>query len=92
MTAFLDNRERDFRVPGTAQSPLDDTRVAALLNWIVHEFSPGEMPADFVAFSTEEVARHRRPPLTEVERVRRELLQAIAAREAAAAAPVTSTH
>ena len=44
------------------------------------------MPADFVPFTAEEVARHRRPPLSEVASVRRELLRAIAAREASAAA------
>ena len=76
-------REYLIRVPGTAQSPLDDARVAALLNWIVREFSPAEAPADFAAFTAEEVARHRRPPLTEVDRVRRDLLQAIAARAGA---------
>lgn len=79
-------REYLIRVPGTAQSELSDARVAALLNWIIREFSPAEVPADFVPFTAEEVARHRRPPLSEVASVRRELLRAIAAREASAAA------
>jgi len=84
-------REYLIRVPGTAQSELSDARVAALLNWIVREFSPAQVPADFVPFTAEEVARHRRPPLSEVDGVRRDLLRAIAAREeAASAAPASA--
>jgi mono/diheme cytochrome c family protein len=78
-------REYLIRVPGTAQSGLSDARIAALLNWIVHEFSPGELPADFTPYTAEEVARHRRAPLTEVERVRQGLLRAIAVPETSAA-------
>jgi mono/diheme cytochrome c family protein len=85
-------REYLIRVPGTAQSPLNDARVAALLNWIVREFSPREVPADFAAFTAEEVARYRRPPLTEVESVRRGLQRAIAGREGAVVPPATSTR
>ena len=40
-------REYLVRVPGTAQSELDDARTAALLNWLLREFSPDEIPADF---------------------------------------------
>ena len=80
-------REYLIRVPGTAQSELSDARVATLLNWIVREFSPDQVPPDFVPFTAEEVARFRHPPLSEVDGVRRELLRAIAAREQAAAAP-----
>ena len=34
-------REYLIRVPGTAQSELDDAHTAALLTWLVREFSPG---------------------------------------------------
>jgi hypothetical protein len=74
-------REYLIRVPGTAQSELSNARIAALLNWIVQEFSPGEVPPDFTPYTAEEVARRRQPPLTEVERVRHDLLRAIAAHE-----------
>ena len=79
-------REYLIRVPGTAQSELSDARVAALLNWIVREFSPREVPADFAAYTGEEVAHHRRPPLTDPWSVRRDLLQAIAVRDNEASA------
>jgi mono/diheme cytochrome c family protein len=72
-------REYLMRVPGTAQSELSDARTAALLNWMLHEFSAEEIPTDFVPFSEEEVAHYRRPPLTDAAARRRQLLQAIAA-------------
>jgi hypothetical protein len=74
-------REYLIRVPGTSQSELDDARVAALLNWILREFSPAEVPPDFAPFSAEEVTRHRRPPLIDVVGTRRTLVQAIAERQ-----------
>jgi hypothetical protein len=78
-------REYLIRVPGTAQSELSDARTATLLNWIVHEFSAGEVPADFVPYTEAEITRHRRPPLTDVVVVRRDLVRAIEAHEAAGA-------
>lgn len=77
-------REYLIRVPGTAQSELNDARTAALLNWILHEFSPAELPADFVPYSEAEVRRVRRPPLTDVAATRRALIRAIATHEGAA--------
>jgi hypothetical protein len=74
-------REYLIRVPGTSQSELSDARVARLLNWLVREFSAAEVPADFEPFTDAEVSRHRRPPLTDVARLRGELLQAIDATE-----------
>ena len=68
-------REYLVRVPGTAQSELDDARTAALLNWLVREFSPAEVPADFVPFTAAEVARYRHAPLTDVDTVRRALVR-----------------
>lgn len=77
-------REYLIRVPGTAQSELDDAHTAALLNWLVYEFSRNEVPADFVPYSAEEVGRWRRAPLIDVFATRRELIRAI---EAAATSP-----
>ena len=77
-------REYLIRVPGTAQSELSDARVARLLNWILYEFSAAEVPVDFAPFTEEEVTRDRRSPLPDVFAARRELMRAIAAREAPA--------
>jgi hypothetical protein len=77
-------REYLIRVPGSAQSELDDARTAALLNWVVDEFGPQEVAADFQPFTEQEITQHRRPPLTEVQQVRQHLIEAIASRERAA--------
>jgi len=76
-------REYLIRVPGSAQSELDDARTAALLNWMIKEYGPTEVAADFRPFTESEVARHRRPPLTEVQEVRERLIKEIAALESA---------
>jgi hypothetical protein len=74
-------REYLIRVPGTSQSELSDEQVAGVLNWLVHEFSPAQVPKDFEPFTTAEVSRHRRPPLIDVASVRTELMRAIEARK-----------
>jgi len=48
------------RVPGVAQSPLSDERVAALLNWVLGEFCGAE---GFSPYSAAEVAALRTEPL-----------------------------
>jgi mono/diheme cytochrome c family protein len=75
-----------IRVPGSSQSPLSDAQLAAVLNWIVRRFGPADAAARLEPFSAEEVARHRRPPLADVQSVRRELLAHIQAGSGAAAA------
>jgi len=71
-------REYLVRVPGVAQAPLDDSATAAVLNWILARFGTDDLPADFSPYTPAEIGRLRRDPLTDVERVRRELLDAIA--------------
>ena len=66
-------REYLVRVPGSSQSALSDAELAEVLNWMVREFDP----RDFVPYGAEEVARVRRPPLDDVDGVRRELLRRI---------------
>ncbi len=40
-------REFLVQVPGVAQSSLSDGEIAAVLNWMLLEFSPAELPDDF---------------------------------------------
>ena len=75
--AIPGGREFLVRVPGSSQSELDDARLAAVLNWILARFDSGSQGDGFVPFTAEEVARVRRPPLTDVEAVRRELLSRV---------------
>ena len=67
-------REYLIQVPGTAQSPLTDKEVAAVLNWILHNFSRSELPADFTPYTTAEVARYRNEPLANASEVRTGLI------------------
>ena len=73
-THLPEGREFLARVPGVAYVPIDDARLAALLNWMLQTFSPAETAPDFTPFDAEEVARLRRRPLDEVEATRRELI------------------
>lgn len=70
-------REYLARVPGVAQAPLDDGAVAGVLNWMLERFDKDDLPKDFVPYTADEVGRLRRSPLTDVERVRRQLLGAL---------------
>lgn len=70
-------REYLVQVPGVATSALDDAALAAVLNWVLESFDREHLPADFARYSAEEVGRLRKAPLTNVERVRRELLATI---------------
>jgi hypothetical protein len=60
---------RDYllRVPGVAQAPLSDERLAHLLNWILGEF--GDAPPT-PRFSAAEVAKARVAPLTDPRQAR----------------------
>jgi mono/diheme cytochrome c family protein len=78
---FLHSKEgREFlvRVPGVAQSALSDEEVAELMNWLVVKHSADQLPADFVPFTSAEVAALRVNPETDPERRRGEILAAIA--------------
>ena len=63
-------REYLIQVPGTSQSPLTDKETAAVLNWILENFSSSELPADFSPYTGEEVARYRYEPLANASEVR----------------------
>jgi hypothetical protein len=78
-------REYLIRVPGGAQSPLSDAELAALLDWMVARFDPEAAAAGFARFDAAEVARWRRPPLTEVEALRASLLAELSGSGASAA-------
>lgn len=78
--AVAGGREYLVRVPGAAQSPLSDQRLAALLDWMLREFGPAEAAAGVGPYRAEEVARWRAEPYLEVQAVRQELLRRIEAR------------
>jgi mono/diheme cytochrome c family protein len=62
------------RVPGVAQAPLDDARLAAVLNWMLQAFSRDQLPADFRPYTAEEVRAYRAGVLTAITQERSALL------------------
>ncbi|MGH8247915.1 MAG: c-type cytochrome [Gammaproteobacteria bacterium] len=67
---------RDFivQVPGAANSALDDEQLAEVMNWMLLNFSRGQLPVDFVPYSAEEVSRLRQGVLADVQNPRAELI------------------
>jgi hypothetical protein len=65
---------RDFlvQVPGSSQSPLDNQDLAAVLNWLLREFSREELPPNLHPYTADEVGllRSGAPPDIAAERAR----------------------
>ncbi len=70
-------REFLIQVPGSSQSALTDAEVAAVLNWILENFSSEQLPVGFVPYMTTEISRYRQPPLANVSAVRANLMKEI---------------
>ena len=73
---------RDYllRVPGAANSALNDAQLTAVLNWLAESYPPADAPTPRPApFTVAEVARVRRSPLANVLETRREVVSALAA-------------
>jgi len=67
-------REYLVRVPGVAQASLDDARLAALLNWVLAEYS-GRTPSP--PYAGAEVGALRRRPLRDPARARNAALRRV---------------
>ncbi|NIR85626.1 MAG: cytochrome c [Gammaproteobacteria bacterium] len=72
-THLPEGREYLMRVPGVAGAYLDDTELAALLNWMLRTFSAEQLAPGFEPYTPDEVARYRRHPIPAVQ-ARREAL------------------
>ena len=92
---FLHSEEgREFliRVPGVAQSALDDEELAELMNWLLLKHSEAQLPDAFEPFSISEVAALRSDPVSDPETTRQRLLNDIAARKPALAAELADSR
>ena len=79
---FLHSGEgRDFliRVPGVAQSALDDGEVAELMNWLLVTFSAKQLPDRYVPFTDHEVASLRQDPIRDPATSRELILNRLSA-------------
>ncbi|MFT6899497.1 MAG: hypothetical protein ACJA13_003935 [Paraglaciecola sp.] len=68
-------REYLVRVPGSANSALDNDELAELLNWIMIEIGKKSTPVDFAYFTAPEVERLRAAPLFEAQEYRKQLVK-----------------
>ena len=69
-----EGREFLVRVPGSANSTLDDEQLAEVLNWMIVRFGGDSVPADMTPYAADEVGRLRQDPLYEVDRHRADLV------------------
>ena len=59
IVAEPEGRSYIVRVPGSSQAPISDEKLAAILNWMLAEFSSDTLPRDFKPLSAEEVGEAR---------------------------------
>ena len=55
IVGMAEGREYLARVPGASQAPIDDQKLATLLNWILSEFNADTLPAEFEPLTAQEV-------------------------------------
>lgn len=67
-------REYIVRVPGVSQSDMNDSKLAAVLNWVVTEFNSDTAPDDFEPYTAEYIASVRNKVLADPLRHRAGLL------------------
>jgi len=67
-------REFLVRVPGAANAPIDNERLAQLMNWMLREFSAEQLPADFRPYDAAEVGKLRKTPFSSVVELRERLV------------------
>lgn len=71
-------REYMIAIPGVSQAGLDDAELAKVLNYMMREFSPRMLPAEFKPFSADEVGRSRAETLIDPLLRREQLLSGAA--------------
>lgn len=77
LAPLLETQEgRDYlvRVPGVAQSGMNDVRLAEVLNWVIANFNAETVGDDFKRFTAEEVSKARPIVLADPLRARAEIL------------------
>jgi mono/diheme cytochrome c family protein len=59
MVAKPEGRSYIVRVPGASQAPISDEKLAAVINWMLTEFSSDTLPKNFKPLTVNEVSRAR---------------------------------
>lgn len=79
LTRTPEGRAYLARVPGVASAPLDDRRLADVLNWTLSTFSRDQLTPDFRPYTAREVARARSDPLPNAKSARARLIDELQA-------------
>lgn len=74
LLAIPGGREYIVRVPGVAQTDMDDAQLAAVLNWVVAEFNSKTTPKGFSPYTAEYVGTARSKVLDDPLQYRADLL------------------
>jgi len=69
-----EGREYLVRVPGSANSTLDSTQLAEVLNWIIIEMGGDSVPENMQYYTASEVEELRKEPLFEVTEYRKQII------------------
>lgn len=70
IVALPEGRNYIVRVPGAAQTPLNNKDLAAVLNWVLTEFNATTLPADFEPLTENEVRDARKDVLADPLKMR----------------------
>ena len=73
MVAEPEGRSYIVRVPGASQAPINDEKLAEVLNWMLTEFSSDTLPKNFKPLTAKEVKRARSQLLADPVKYRAEL-------------------
>ena len=73
MVAEPAGRAYIVRVPGASQAPINDRKLAEVINWMLAEFSSETLPDNFEPFTGSEVGRSRSQLLADPLKLRAEL-------------------
>ena len=76
--ATQQGREYLIRVPGSANSVLNDENLAEVLNWMLITFAEDSIPENWNHLQAKEVSHHRKDPLLEVVDYRKQLVKTLA--------------
>ncbi len=80
--ATKQGREYLVRVPGSANSALNSSDLAEVLNWIILEFGADSIPKDLTMYQADEVDKLRHDALFEVIEYRKMIIAKLPKRQA----------
>lgn len=75
LVAIPGGREYIVRVPGVSQTAMNDSELAAVLNWVLAEFNAETTPTNFAPYTSDEIGEARKKVLVDPLKYRASLLE-----------------